>query len=83
MQDVLKQYPNWRPQVHHLRQQYAMLRQQLSEVRNSIAALSTEEPIGREIQRQLTDWMNTYYEHGHRETSLIQDAFILETGVGE
>jgi hypothetical protein len=83
LEDVLEQYPNWHPQVRHLRQQHELLRHQLCEVRNRIAALSTGEPVGPEIQRQLADWMNTYEEHRHRETSLIQDAFTLETGAGE
>jgi hypothetical protein len=83
LEDVLKQYPNWHPQVVHLRQQHELLRHQLCEVRNRITALSTGEPIGREIQRQLVDWMNTYAEHRRRETALIQDAFTLETGAGE
>jgi Hemerythrin HHE cation binding domain len=83
LEDVLNRYPNWHPQVVHLRQQHALLRQQLCEARKRIATLSPGEPIGQEIQRQLVDWMNTYDEHRHRETALIQDAFALETGVGE
>jgi hypothetical protein len=83
LEDVLKQYPNWHPQVLHLSQQHALLRHQLCEVRNRIAELSTGAPIGREIQRQLADWLNTYAEHRRRETALIQDAFNLDTGAGE
>jgi hypothetical protein len=83
LEDVLDRYPNWYPQVVHLRQQHALLRQQLCEARKRIATLPPGAPIGHEIQRQLVDWMNTYDEHRHRETALIQDAFALETGVGE
>jgi hypothetical protein len=83
LEDVLDRYPNWHPQVVHLRQQHALLRQQLCEARKRIATLSPGEPLGQEVQRQLVDWMNTYDEHRHRETALIQDAFALETGAGE
>jgi hypothetical protein len=83
LEDVLDRYPNWHPQVVHLRQQHALLRQQLCEARNRIATLPPDAAIGDEIRRQLADWMSTYDEHRHRETALIQDAFALETGVGE
>jgi hypothetical protein len=83
LEDVLDRYPNWHPQVVHLRQQHALLRQQLCVARNRIATLSPDAPVGHEIERQLVDWMNTYGEHRHRGTALIQDAFALETGVGE
>ncbi len=83
LEDVLDRYPNWHPQVVHLSQQHALLRQQLCEARNRIAKLPAGAPIAQEIQRQLVDWMKTYREHRCRETALIQDAFSLETGVGE
>lgn len=81
--EVLDQYPNWHPQVEHLRQQHALLHQQLKEMHDRVAGRPGSDALPMEIQRQVIDWINTYNEHQQRETALIQDAFTLETGVGE
>jgi hypothetical protein len=81
--NVLEQYPNWHPQVEHLRQQHFLLHRQLREARDRIAGMTANGIAGREIRRQLEDWMNTYNEHLQQENKLVQDAFTQETGVGE
>lgn len=83
MAEVLEQFPNWHPQVEHLRQQHGLLHQQLVEIRDRIAAQPADSRLIAEMRRQLVDWTNTYNEHQEREAVLIQDAFTLETGVGE
>lgn len=81
--EVLEQYPSWHPQVEHLRQQQQLLHRQLREIRERIAAGADDAAVLFEARRQLRDWIEAYNEHQRRETRLIQDAFTLETGVGE
>lgn len=81
MAGVYEKYPNWHPQVEHLRQQHCLLRKQLQEIRDRLVS-GPAAPL-TEVRRQMKDWINTYNEHQAREASLIQDAFILDTGAGE
>ena len=81
--DVLQQYPNWHPEVEHLRQQHSLLHNQLRDIRRRVAAAGDRPTVRYQTRRQLRDWINTYNEHERRETQLIQDAFTLETGAGE
>lgn len=80
---VLEQFPSWHPQVEHLQQQHRLLHRQLREIRERIARDVEARVVIREVRRQLRDWMQTYQEHDRRESDLLQEAFILDTGVGE
>jgi hypothetical protein len=81
--EVLQHYPNWHPQIEHLRQQHNLLHDQLCEIRERLATDVEESTVPFEARRQLRDWIHTYNEHQRRERQLIQDAFTLETVAGE
>lgn len=81
--DVLEQFPNWHPQVGHLRQQHTLLHRQLKEIRDRIAGASADVCVILESRRAVSDWIATYNEHQSRERQLIQDAFNFDAGEGE
>lgn len=81
--EVLNQYPNWHPQIEHLRQQHSLLYKQLEEIYLRIAKNPEDSEVLFEVRRQLGDWIKTYNEHEARERRLLQDAFLLELGAGD
>lgn len=80
--DVLEQFPSWHPHVEHLRQQHALLHQQLREVRDRLAA-DRRKTVVHEMRRHLRDWIQAYEDHERRERDLIQEAFTVEPGAGD
>jgi hypothetical protein len=83
MSDVLEQYPTWHPQVLHLQQEHRLLERQLQEIAGRMQDEQPDQSLSQECRRQLADWINGYRQHRRRETSLVQEAFVLEVGQGE
>jgi len=83
MADVLERYPEWHPQVLHLQQEHELLVGQLRQISMRIRREHRAGLLSPECRRQLEDWIKWYHQHQHRETELVQEAFVLEVGQGE
>ncbi len=81
--EVLEQYPEWHPQVQHLQQEHRLLEGQLGEITARMRRQRLSGRLSPECRRQLQDWITWYRQHQHRETALVQEAFVLEVGEGE
>lgn len=81
--EILDEFPNWHPQLEHLQQEHRLLHRQFAEIRDQLKATKPNSELNRELRRHLTDWISFFRQHGQRETKLLQEAFILDVGVGD
>lgn len=80
---VLEEFPNWYPQITHLRQEHELLRRQFADIIERLQSTDQTSLMTQEIRRHLTDWIAAYRQHQQRESRLLHEAFTVDVGAGE
>lgn len=80
--EVVEFRPNWTPRVNRLRGEFVQLLKQIAVLRRGLLQ-SNAKLTFNETCSALRDWADNFRQHQSVGNQLFQDAFLIDTGVGD
>lgn len=81
--DIVQLAPRLSRQADALEAEHRTLLGQLSDLRDLFAAASEFAPVPFALRQAFADFVQACRDHEHRETELVQDAWLTELGGGD